>query len=113
MAAIRLMIIDDHEVICLGMRAAFELKSDINVVGEASNGADALAKISVLDPQVMLIDVRMEKIGGIEACREIKIDHPHIAVLMITSFLDEEAVAASIIAGASGYLLKNMSRYHA
>jgi two-component system response regulator DevR len=110
MAAIRLMIVDDHEVVRLGMRTAFELESDINVVGEAGNGAEALAKIPVLDPQVVLMDVRMEKMGGIEACRQIKSDHPHVAVLMITSFPDEEAVAASIIAGASGYLLKNVSR---
>ena len=110
MAAIRLMIVDDHEVVRLGMRAAFELEADINVVGEASNGAEAQAKIPVLDPQVVLMDVRMEKMGGIEACREIKSEHPHVAVLMITSFPDEEAVSASVIAGASGYLLKNVSR---
>ncbi|HEY4037074.1 MAG TPA: response regulator transcription factor [Ktedonobacteraceae bacterium] len=110
MAAIRLMIVDDHEVVRLGMRTAFELESDINVIGEAGNGAEALAKIPVLDPQVVLMDVRMEKMGGIEACRQIKSDHPQIAVLMITSFPDEEAVTASIIAGASGYLLKNVSR---
>ncbi|HEX3642154.1 MAG TPA: response regulator transcription factor [Ktedonobacteraceae bacterium] len=110
MAAIRLMIVDDHEVVRLGMRAAFELEPDINVVGEASNGAEAQAKIPVLDPQVVLMDVRMEKMGGIEACREIKSEHPHVAVLMITSFPDEEAISASVIAGASGYLLKNVSR---
>ncbi len=110
MTAIRLMIVDDHEVVRLGMRAAFELESDINIVGEAGNGAEALAKIPVLDPQVVLMDVRMEKLGGIEACREIKSDYSDVAVLMITSFPDEEAVAASIIAGASGYLLKNVSR---
>jgi DNA-binding NarL/FixJ family response regulator len=104
------MIVDDHEVVRLGMRTAFELESDINVIGEAGNGAEALAKIPVLDPQVVLMDVRMEKMGGIEACRQIKSDHPQIAVLMITSFPDEEAVTASIIAGASGYLLKNVSR---
>lgn len=110
MPKIRLMLVDDHEVVRLGMRAAFELESDIHIVGEASNGAEALAKISVLDPQVILMDVRMEKMGGIEACREIKNTHPDIAVLMITSFPDEEAVTASLIAGASGYLLKNVSR---
>ncbi len=59
MTAIRLMIVDDHEVVRLGMRAAFELEPDINIVGEASNGAEALAKIPVLDPQVVLMDVRM------------------------------------------------------
>ncbi len=110
MAKIRLMIVDDHEVVRLGMRAAFELEPDINVVGEAGNGAEALAKISILDPQVVLMDVRMEKMGGIEACREMKSAYPNVSVLMITSFPDDEAVAASILAGASGYLLKNVSR---
>ncbi len=110
MTKIRLMIVDDHEVVRLGMRAAFELEADIGVVGEASNGAEALAKIDVLAPEVILMDVRMEKMGGIEACREIKSTHPKIAVLMLTSYPDDEAVTASIIAGASGYLLKNVSR---
>src|SRR5258706_12813509 len=96
MSKIRLMIVDDHEVVRLGMRAAFELEADITVVGEASNGAEALAKISVLAPEVVLIDVRMEKMGGIEACREIKSTHPNIAVLMLTSYPDDEAVTASI-----------------
>jgi two-component system, NarL family, response regulator DevR len=110
MAKIRLMIVDDHEVVRLGMRAAFELEADINVVGEASNGAEALAKMSVLDPQVILMDVRMPKMSGIEACREIKSAYPAVFILMITSYTDEEAVFASIVAGASGYLLKNVSR---
>ncbi len=110
MTAIRLMIVDDHEVVRLGMRAAFELETDITIVGEACNGAEACAKIGILDPQVVLMDVRMDKLGGIEACREIKSAHPNIIVLMITSFPDEEAITASILAGASGYLVKNISR---
>jgi len=104
------MIVDDHEVVRLGMRAAFELEPDITVVGESSNGAEALAKMSVLAPQVILMDVRMEKMGGIEACREIKSRYPDVHVLMITSYSDDKAVVASILAGASGYLLKNVSR---
>lgn len=110
MPKIRLMIVDDHEVVRLGMRAAFELEADINVVGEASNGVEAVAKIGVLAPQVILMDVRMDKMSGIEACREIKSCYPQIAILMITSYTDDDAVFASIMAGASGYLLKNVSR---
>ncbi|MBO0783551.1 MAG: response regulator transcription factor [Ktedonobacteraceae bacterium] len=110
MAKIRLMIVDDHEVVRLGMRAAFELEADIQVVGEASDGAEALAKVSVLDPQVILMDVRMQHMSGIEACREIKSRYPAVHILMITSYSDEEAVFDSIIAGADGYLLKNVSR---
>jgi two-component system, NarL family, response regulator DevR len=110
MPSIRLMIVDDHEVVRLGMRAAFELEPDINVVGEASNGAEALAKMTVLAPQLILMDIRMEKMGGIEACREIKSRFPEVQVLMITSYSDDDAILASILAGASGYLLKNVSR---
>lgn len=110
MGKIRLMIVDDHEVVRLGMRAAFELEPDLQVIGEASNGAEALAKINVLDPQVILMDVRMPKLNGIEACREIKSARPETHILMITSFTDSDAVFASIMAGASGYLLKNVSR---
>lgn len=110
MARIRLLIVDDHEVVRLGMRAAFELEPDINVVGEASNGAEALAKMSVLAPQLILMDVRMERMSGIEACREIKSLYPDVSILMITSYTDNEAILASMLAGASGYLLKNLSR---
>jgi two-component system, NarL family, response regulator DevR len=110
MPKVRLMIVDDHEVVRLGMRAAFELESDIAVIGEAGNGSEALAKIQVLMPEVILMDVRMEKMGGIEACREIRSRYPDIRVIMITSYPDDEAVTASILAGACGYLLKNVSR---
>ncbi len=110
MSKIRLMIVDDHEVVRLGMRAAFELETDIEVVGEASDGEEALAKVSVLDPQVILMDVRMQRMGGIEACREIKSRYPAVHILMITSYSDEEAVFDSLMAGANGYLLKNVSR---
>lgn len=110
LAKIRLMIVDDHEMVRLGLRTAIELEPDLSVVGEASNGAEALAKVDVLDPQVILMDVRMEKMGGIEACREIKSRYPGVSILMITSYTDEDAVVSSVLAGASGYLLKNVSR---
>jgi DNA-binding NarL/FixJ family response regulator len=110
MAKIRIMIVDDHEVVRMGMRAVIEPESDLLVVGEASNGAQALAKVGVLDPQVILMDVRMEKMSGIEACREIKSRDPSIAILMLTSYTDDDAILSSVLAGASGYLLKNERR---
>ncbi len=110
MAKTRIMIVDDAEVTRLGLRTAFEVEPDLAVVGEASNGAEALAKMAVLDPQVILMDVRMEKMNGIEACREIKSRYPDVHILMITSYTDEDAVISSILAGASGYLLKHLSR---
>ncbi len=110
MTKTRIMLVDDHEVVRLGMRAAFEAEPDLAVVGEASNGAEALAKMAVLDPQLILMDVRMEKMNGIEACREIKSRYPDVHILMITSYTDDDAVISSILAGASGYLLKHLSR---
>jgi two-component system response regulator DevR len=110
MAKIRIMIVDDHEMMRLGLRTAFEPEPDLAVVGEASNGAEALAKMATLDPQLVLMDVRMEKMGGIEACREIKNRYPHVRILMLTSYTNEDAVISSIMAGASGYLLKHLSR---
>ena len=110
MAKTRLMIVDDHEIVRMGMRALFELESDINVVGEASNGAEAVAKVGVLDPQVILMDVRMPNMGGVEACRDIKSTRPAVYILMITSHDDAKAAEDSILAGASGYLIKNSSR---
>jgi len=110
MTKTRIMIVDDHEVVRLGLRTAFELEPDLAVVGEASNGAEALAKMAVLDPQLILMDVRMEKMDGIETCREIKNRYPDVHILMLTSYTDEDAVIASILAGASGYLLKHLSR---
>lgn len=110
MAKTRIMIVDDHEVVRMGMRLLFETEDDFTVVGEASNGAEALAKVTVLDPQLILMDVRMEKMGGIEACREIKSRFPQTQILMLTSYTDDDAVTASVLAGASGYLLKHLSR---
>lgn len=107
---LRVMVVDDHEVVRLGMRAALEIEPDLAVAGEATNGAEALAKVPVLAPDVILMDVRMEKLGGIEACREITSQFPDIKVLMLTSFDDDDALAASLLAGARGYLLKNVSR---
>jgi DNA-binding NarL/FixJ family response regulator len=110
MAKTRIMIVDDHEVVRMGMRMLFETEDDFVVVGEAGNGSEALAKVAVLDPQLILMDVQMEKMGGIEACREIKSNYPHIYILMLTSYTSDDAVMASVLAGASGYLLKHLSR---
>src|SRR5258707_2441562 len=110
MTKTRIMIVDDHEVVRLGMRAALEAEPDLTIIGEASNGAEALAKVGVLDPQLILMDVRMEKMDGIEACREIKSLHPQVLILMLTSYTSDDAIAASVLAGASGYLLKHLSR---
>src|SRR5947199_9657928 len=105
MTKTRIMIVDDHEMVRLGMRAALEAEPDLTVIGEARNGAEALAKMPVLDPQVILMDVRMEKMNGIEACREIKSRNPDVHILMITSYRDDDDVLSSILTEDNGYLL--------
>jgi len=110
MDTIRIMIVDDHEVVRSGLKAILEPEDDLEVVGEASSGSEAVEKVARSDPSLVLMDVRMEEMSGIEACRLIKSSHPQVNVLMLTSFGEEEAVMASIMAGASAYLLKNVGR---
>ena len=110
MANIRIMIVDDHEVVRSGLKSILEPEDDLEVVGEASSGSEAVEKVAQLEPSLVLMDIRMEEMSGIEACRLIKSSHPQVNVLMLTSFGEEEAVMASIMAGASAYLLKNVGR---
>ena len=106
----RLMIVDDHEVVRMGLRAALEVEDDFSVVAEASDGQQAIDRVRVHRPDIVLMDVRMDGMDGIEACREIRSEFPQIHVLMLTSFAEEETVVAALLAGASGYVLKNVAR---
>ena len=110
MAKIRLMVVDDHEIVRSGLKVILEPETDLEVVGEASSAEEAVQRVPQLEPDVILMDVRMEEMSGIEACRLIKSSYPRTNVLMLTSFGEEEAVMSSIMAGASGYLLKNTGR---
>jgi two-component system, NarL family, response regulator DevR len=92
----------------LGIRRLLEVESDIEVVAEASDAAAALVAVEELAPKVVVMDVRMPGSSGIEACREIRSRFPATRVLMLTSFADDEALFASIMAGASGYVLKRI-----
>ncbi|MDP9235956.1 MAG: response regulator transcription factor [Chloroflexota bacterium] len=107
----RLMIVDDHEVVRMGLRAALEVESDFTVVTEASSGKEAVDKARAHQPDIVLMDVRMDGgHDGIEACREIRSELPATQVLMLTSFAEEETVVAALLAGAAGYVLKNVAR---
>lgn len=110
MPSIRVMVVDDHEVVRSGLKAIMEPEEDLRVVGEAATASEAVQRVSTLNPHVVLMDVRMGEVSGIEACRAIKSAHPEVNVLMLTSFGEEEAVMSAIMAGASGYLLKNVGR---
>jgi len=106
----RLMIVDDHEVVRMGLRAALDIEDDFTVVAEAASGVEAIERARAFRPDIILMDVRMEGMDGIEACREIRSELPDIHVLMLTSFAEEETVVAALLAGASGYVLKNVAR---
>ena len=108
---INVFLLDDHEVVRAGLRDLLEnADENIAVVGEASTAAEALARIAAIHPDVAILDVRLGEgeTDGIAVCREIRSAHPEIACLMLTSFADDEALFASIMAGAAGYLLKEV-----
>jgi two-component system, NarL family, response regulator DevR len=99
---------DDHEVFRTGLRALLEASEDIEVVGEAGTVADALERIPSSRATVAILDVRLPDGSGVEVCREIRSGHPEIACVMLTSYADDEALIASIMAGAAGYVLKQV-----
>jgi two-component system response regulator DevR len=104
---IKVLLVDDHKVVCLGLKALFETAAHFAVVGEARTAAEAIAQARRCRPDVILMDVRLSDGNGIEVCREIRSERPETRVIMLTSYSDEDAVLASITAGASGYLLKD------
>jgi DNA-binding NarL/FixJ family response regulator len=106
--ALRLMVVDDHEVVREGLVALLGRRPGFQVVAEASTVAEATAVAGRYEPDVVVMDVRLPDGSGIEACREIRADRPATRVVMLTSYPDEDAVLASVVAGASGYLLKQV-----
>jgi two-component system response regulator DevR len=104
----RLMLVDDHEVVRSGLKAMLEAAGDVRVVAEASTVRDAIAEAARTRPDVIIMDVRLADGSGIEATREIRAQRSETKVLMLTSFADDEALFASILAGASGYVLKQI-----
>jgi two-component system response regulator DevR len=105
---LRVFLLDDHELVRRGIRDLLEDEQDLVVVGEASSGEEALARIPSTRPDVAILDVRLgdAAMTGVEVCREIRSLHPEVACVMLTSFADDEALFASIMADARGYLLK-------
>jgi DNA-binding NarL/FixJ family response regulator len=105
---LRLLVVDDHEVVREGLVALLSRREEFQVVAEAGTVAEALGAARRFEPDLVIMDVRLPDGSGIEACREIRAELPTIRVVMLTSYPDEEAVLSAILAGASGYLLKQI-----
>ncbi len=105
---IRVLLCDDHELVRKGVRALLESDLTTEVVGEAASADEAVVRAAEVEPDVVIMDVRMPGRSGVEACRDIRAARPETKVLMLTSFSDDEALFTAIMAGASGYLLKNI-----
>src|SRR5437764_14101780 len=105
---IRIFLLDDHEVVRRGLRGLLEAEGDLEVTGEASTAEEALMRIPATRPDVAVLDVRLPDGSGVEVCRDIRDRHPEIQCLMLTSFADDEALFSAIMAGASGYVLKQI-----
>ena len=106
--SLRLLVVDDHEIVRQGLVALLDRRPGFQVVGEAGTVADAVSEARRLEPDVVVMDVRLPDGSGVEACREIRAERPATRVIMLTSYPDEEAVLSAIVAGASGYLLKQI-----
>lgn len=106
---IRIFMADDHAIVRKGLRTLIESESDMEVIGEASDGVEAVLKVRSLQPDVILMDLVMPRQGGVEAIIEIKKENPDARILVLTSFAEEEKVFSAIKAGALGYLLKDTS----
>lgn len=104
---IRILIVDDHVLVRKGLRMLISGSPEMEVVGEASNGVEAVEQSQVVNPDVILMDLQMPRMGGIEAIREIKKRDPQMKILVLTSFADDDKVFPAIKEGASGYLLKD------
>jgi DNA-binding NarL/FixJ family response regulator len=103
---VRILIVDDHEVVRMGLRSLLERRSRFLVVGEAASMAESIRAAQQSQPDVVIMDIRLPDGNGVEACREIRETNPNAKVIMLTSYADDEALFGSIMAGASGYLLK-------
>jgi len=105
---IRLLLVDDHQVVRIGLRTVLHNNQGITVVGEVGTKAAAVRAVKRLNPDIVLMDVRLPDGSGVEACRDILASHPTTRVIFLTSFADDEFALAAILAGAQGYVIKNI-----
>jgi DNA-binding NarL/FixJ family response regulator len=107
MERIKVLIADDHRVVREGLMAILKTKENIDVVGEAQDGQEAIEKVRTLEPDVILMDVSMPRMGGVEATRQIKREFPHIGIIALTMYDEQQYIFDLVRAGATGYLLKD------
>ena len=108
MVSVRVFLLDDHEVVRRGVRELLEVEDDLTVVGEAGTAEEAMARIPATAPDVAVVDMRLPDGNGVEVCREVRSRNPEVQCVILTSFADDEALFDSIMAGAAGYLLKQI-----
>jgi DNA-binding NarL/FixJ family response regulator len=101
-------LVDDHQVVLVGLRTVLHNNQGITVVGEAGSKAAAVRAVKRLKPDIVLMDVRLPDGSGVEACRDILASHPTTRVIFLTSFADDEFAMAAVLAGAQGYVIKNI-----
>ena len=106
--SVRVFLLDDHEIVRRGLRDLLEAQDDLEVVGEAGTAEEALRRVPAVNPDVAVLDVRLPDGNGVEVCRELRSRQPSLHCLMLTSFSDDEALFDAIMAGASGYVLKQI-----
>lgn len=104
----RLILVDDHEVVRLGLKSLLERHAQFDIIGEASTAREAIELVNQLQPDVVMMDIRLPGMSGIEACEEITRKYPNTKVIMLTSYAEDEMLFSAIRAGASGYVLKQI-----
>lgn len=104
----RVFLVDDHEIVRRGIAQLVDAEPDLEVIGEAATAREAIRRIEATRPDVAVLDVRLPDGNGIDLCREIRSSHPHIYCLILTGYDDDEALRAAVLAGASGYVLKDV-----
>lgn len=110
MKPINILVVDDHRLFREGLIALLNGAADTEVIGEAGNGAEAIAQSDILEPQVILMDIQMPDMNGIEATRRILADHPETGIIMLTMLEDDDSLFAAMCAGARGYILKGADK---
>ncbi len=110
MDLIRVLVVDDHSIVREGLKALLELEPEIRVVDESNSALDAVRKVELCSPDLVLMDLKMPGLSGIEACRLIKKSHPQVRVVLLTNYEDEEFVHEALKAQADGYVLKNVKK---